>query len=82
MSNYYFTFGANHRVYHGNDLISLKDYWVRVTAESYGKAREFFIKHFSTPFMERGAMCWSMQYEEKKFNKEYFPKGEYKHLNN
>ena len=80
MNNYYFTFGGNHRVHQGNDLISLRDYWVRVTAESQGLAREFFIEHFSTPLMERGAMCWSFQYDEETFNKEYFPKGEYKNL--
>ena len=78
--NYYFTFGSNHRVHRGNDLIALNNYWVRVIAESYGKAREIFVERFSTPFMERGAACWSMQYEEDKFNKSYFPLGEYKLL--
>lgn len=80
MENYYFTFGANHRTHKGDDLISLRDYWVRVIAESYGKAREIFVEHFSTPCMERGAMCWSFQYGEKSFSPEYFPKGEYRLL--
>ena len=80
MENYYFTFGSNHRVHIGNDLIALNNHWVRVVAESYGKAREIFIERFSTPLMERGAMCWSMQYEEGKFKPEYFPEGEFKRI--
>ena len=80
MKDFYFTFGANHRVHQGNDLISLKDYWVRVTADDYGKAREIFIERFSTPLMERGAMCWSFQYDEDKFSRQYFPLGEYNHF--
>ena len=80
-NNYYFTFGSNHRVHHGNDLIALNNYWVRVVAESHGKARKIFIEQFSTPKMERGAMCWSFQYDEDKFDKSYFPLGEYAVLN-
>ena len=81
MKDYYFTFGSNHRVHQGNDLIALNNHWVRITAESYGTAREIFVEQFSTPFMERGAACWSFQYEEDKFNKSYFPLGEYGHIN-
>ena len=77
MENYYFTFGSNHRVHQGNDLIALNNHWVRVVAESFGKAREIFVEQFSTPRMERGAACWWFQYTEDTFKKSYFPCGEY-----
>ena len=73
METYYFTFGQNH--WH-RDGIPLKDYWVRVVAEDYGKARMLFIERFSSIYMEAPDK-WSMQYKEKDFKSSYFPNGEF-----
>jgi len=55
----------------------MKDYWVRVVAESYGQAREIFIDRFSKRFMGKPDK-WAFQYEENKFHSRYCPRGEYK----
>lgn len=85
MKEYYFTFGQDHRQAAGlpdDSGMNMRNHWVRVTADSYMKARMIFIDEFSSKRMERGAACWSFQYEERDFekSKHYFPGGEYKHL--
>lgn len=73
MNNYYFTFGQDH---HTIDDYPMKDHWVRVVAADYVRAREIFVMQFSSLQMPRQDK-WAFQYEEKDFNKEFFPKGEY-----
>lgn len=73
MKNYYFTFGSNHWNSSG---VPMQNFWVRVVAKDYGKAREIFIEEFSSQKMET-PMSWSFQYEEDKFKPEFFPQGEY-----
>lgn len=73
MNNYYFTFGQNH--WH-RDGIPMSNYWVRVVAESYDKAREIFIQRFTSVYMQ-DPMKFAFQYEENKFKPNYFPKGEF-----
>lgn len=71
MENYYFTFGQSHVDKEGNPL---KDFFVRVSAESYQMARCIFLewaKH-NLP----SANKWSMQYNENNFNKSYYSNGE------
>ena len=73
LKNYFFTFGQNHRTHAGEPM---KDYWVKVTASSYGKARELFIEEFSSRYMPQSD-SWAFQYSEKQFTSAYFYKGEY-----
>lgn len=77
MKNYYFTFGQNHWTGEGYPM---KNSWVRVVAESYGKARELFVDNFSNIHMEKPDK-WAFQYEEKDFgdeSKALYPNGEFK----
>lgn len=76
MKNYYFTFGQDH---HTIDGYPMKDYWVRVAADDASKARLLFISEFSSITMP-ATDKWAFQYDEKDFNKEYFPKGEYQFI--
>ena len=73
MKNYYFTFGQDHNLLNGAPM---KDCWVRVCADSYQKARFLFVKHFTLMFMSDPAK-WAFQYEEEKFDRSFFPGGEY-----
>ncbi len=73
MNNYYFTFGTGHVQLDGTEM---HDYWIRVIADGYGKARDLFIEKFSSVYMEE-IDKWAFQYEEDKFNASYFRKGEY-----
>lgn len=72
MNNYYFTFGQDHRDVHG---FPLKNFWVRVVAGNYNRAREVFIQQFSSQYMTRPDK-WAFQYEEPQFKPELFPSGE------
>lgn len=71
--NYYFTFGQSHHTKEGTPM---KDYYVRVQAESYSKARELFVELFSKKHMPTPA-TWAFQYPEIQMDKSYYPKGEY-----
>lgn len=73
MNNYYFTFGQDH---HTKDGYPMKDHWVRVVAQEYGRARQLFILEFSSQVMPVQDK-WAFQYEESDFKREYYPKGEY-----
>lgn len=73
MKNYYFTFGQFH---HTVDGTPMKDYWVRVQATSFFRARLLFIEHFTSQEMPKRDK-FAFQYVESNFNKEMFPKGEY-----
>ena len=74
MKDYYFTFGQGHT---NNEGLILRNYWVRVKADSYDKAREIFINEFSSKQLPR-PMQWGFQYEGLDYFKpEYFPGGEY-----
>lgn len=73
MENYYFTFGSNHNKTDGTPL---KDYWVRVIADSYGEARDLFIEKFTSIYMDAKDK-FAFQYDDKSFEKHYFRKGEY-----
>lgn len=72
MNNYYFTFGQNHTDINGYPLAN---YWVRVVAKNYNKARELFIENFSSQYLEKPDK-WSFQYEEDDFKADCFPNGE------
>jgi hypothetical protein len=76
MKNYYFTFGQNHCL---TDGYSMCDHWVRVRAKDYTRARELFVKEFSSLYMP-AVDKWAFQYEEEGFKKDYFPKGEYQFI--
>jgi len=76
MNKYYFTFGQDH---YNIECVAMRDYYVLVTANDYGEAREIFIKNFTSIEMSQSDK-WSHQYEENTFNSEYFPKGEYASL--
>ena len=54
----------------------MKDKWVRVVAESYGKARSIFVEQFSSVDMEAPDK-WAFQYTESDFDPQFFPEGEY-----
>jgi hypothetical protein len=73
MNNYYFTFGYGHNQKDGTPM---KDYWVRVVSDSASKAREYFVGVFTTVYMPAPDR-FAFQYEEKDFQKHFFPKGEY-----
>jgi hypothetical protein len=76
MSNYYFTFGQEHRL---SDGYPLRDHWVKVEADDYLSARKIFMDEFATPWLER-PLGWAFQYDEAGFKSEYFPKEEYKFI--
>lgn len=71
--NYYFTFGQSHVQTDGTPM---KDYWVRVIAKDYDDARRLFVERFSSICMPSSDK-WAFQYEEKDWNPEMFPRGEY-----
>lgn len=73
MTSFYFTFGQSHWHKEG---IPMKNFWVRVVASSYEKARDIFVSEFSSLYMETPS-TWAFQYEEERFNKSYFPGGEF-----
>jgi hypothetical protein len=54
----------------------MKDYYVRVQAESYTKARELFVELFARKHMPT-PLTWAFQYPESEMNKRYYPMGEY-----
>jgi hypothetical protein len=72
--NFFFTFGQQHR---NNNGQRMKDFYVKVTASSWDKAREIFIT-FAKKNMKDGK--WGEQYEEDKFKSYLYPDGEYEHL--
>lgn len=72
MQNYYFTFGQSHWHKEG---IPMKNFWVRVRATTYDKAREIFISRFISIYGEEDK--WAFQYEEYEFKKKFFPSGEF-----
>lgn len=76
MTNYYFTFGQEHRL---SDGYPMRDHWVKVEAIDYISARKTFMEEFATPWLER-PLGWAFQYDEAGFKSEYFPKGEYKFI--
>ena len=76
MKNYYFTFGQEHCTIDG---YKMRDHWVRVAAADALKARLLFISEFSSIIMP-AADKWSFQYDEKEFDKQFFPKGEYQFI--
>lgn len=67
---FYFTFGQIH--VHPETNEKMKDHFVKVEIEDYGKARELFVKKYGDK--------WAFQYSEKEFNESYFPLGEYEIL--
>lgn len=76
MKTYYFTFGQSHYTQDGEPM---KDHFIRVIAESYGKARELLITHFTSKRMEAPDK-FSFQYDADEFERKwiaFFPKGEY-----
>ncbi len=73
IKNYYFTFGQNHW---NIDGIPMKGFWVRVVAKDGETARQIFVDRFTSQKMESSDK-FAFQYEEKDFNSEYFPQGEY-----
>ena len=76
--NYYFTFGqANIQ----NDGTPMRNYWVRVVAEDFMKARMMFIEKFSSVHMPTPT-TWSFQYTEDDFDRSWFPSGEYALIQN
>lgn len=76
MLNFYFTFGQSH---YAEDGTPMKDWYVKVTAPDYLRARECFVSHFAYPVMGRYNK-WAFQYEEKDFKETFYPNGEYEHL--
>jgi len=70
---YYFTFGQAH---YTTDGYPMMNNWVTVIANDYGEARELFIEKFTSLYMENPDK-FAFQYEEKDFESEYFPKGEF-----
>lgn len=76
MKNYYFTFGQHHRLIDGYPM---KDHWVRIKAHDAMRARLLFVTDFSSQNMESSDK-WAFQYEEEKFDKSYYPKGEYQFI--
>lgn len=67
LKTFYFTFGQNHT--HPLTGEILKDYWIEIKAPSSQEATD---KMFSV-FGEK----WAFPYEERQFDKSYFPKGCY-----
>lgn len=57
----------------------MKNFWVRVTAESYEKAREIFVEQFTEVYMQ-DANKFSFQYTEEEFSPELFPGAEFAHI--
>lgn len=74
LNKYYFTFGQAHCQIDGTPM---KDYWITVIAEDYEKARDLFIKEFSSQFMSSPDK-WAFQYAENdNLDFSYFKKGNY-----
>ncbi|MFD2961586.1 MULTISPECIES: hypothetical protein [Olivibacter] len=73
MKTYYFTFRFGHL---SKSNIPMRKYWVRVIAQDYNIARELFIERFTKVYMPRPDQ-FAFQYEESKFNKDYYPNGEF-----
>lgn len=73
-----FTFGQNHMTNYPLHLGGrIADYWVTVDlpASMAGQHREWFIKHFTNHHCPRPNQ-FAMEYDEPRFNPEYFPGGE------
>lgn len=68
--DYYFTFGLSHK--HPLTKEPMKDYYVRVKAKNYGRARNAFVKKYG--------IKWAFQYTRGEFNFSHFNKGEYKFI--
>lgn len=76
MKKFYFTFGQAHHTLDGQPMA---DYYVTVSAPSYGAARAHFCSTFAAPVM--GAPDkWAFQYEEEDWSAGYQRDGEYQHL--
>lgn len=74
METFYFTFGQAHETIDGQPM---KDFYVKVHAETYDMARAVFINTFTTPLMP-SPNKWSFQYTEKEFIGHvaaFYPKG-------
>lgn len=76
MKSYYFTFGQADIALNGDVM---RNYYVKVTAHSYGAARGLFCVLFAKPLMGLSDR-WAFQYEEDMFDKSYFPGGEYAYI--
>lgn len=75
MKQYFFTFGQHHKNINGQRM---KDFYVKVQASSWDKAREIFISQFAKKKLQRGD-C-GKQFEEDKFKPYLYPDGEFESL--
>lgn len=70
MEKYFFTFMQNQFI----NEFRLKDYWVEVTAPSYGQARDLFITYITIPYFNKPS-DFAFQYTEKDFERKHFKNG-------
>lgn len=72
MENFYFTFGQNH--YHPSTGESMRNYWIKITANNENDARNVMFEKFGEK--------WCFSYTEEGFegSKRHFPQGEYAHF--
>jgi hypothetical protein len=73
MSEFFFTFGPNHRTI---DSIALRGYWVRVQAPTRNKARKIFREQFAEVYLN-DIHDYNIISDSDEFQSKYFPDGEF-----